>query len=341
MKFNLTFLEILVFLIVCLFVFIWTKHGRKIRRWLQDYFRQRRGLRNLKPKSPKDCPLCNKHICFLPHRSKPEVVPWSERKSRRGRPKTVDSSGHACLNLKCDYFAIADPAIHALVSNGCRSKQRIRYFKCQACLGCRTSRLGTPLYYLKTPLTQITVVMTAMSEGVDISAASRTFGHHHTTITRWIERCGRHRERLHERMFHQALTIGHLQLDELVTKVKRDTERLWVWTAVAAKSKLILALHIGHRSSTDAHQLLHQVWQRLRPDSLPIFTSDGLNQYFYDITSHWGFWEKPKRARKFHWFPLVHCLRQTSFAVSYPLGPGLLPFLSPTPILNNAHPRAK
>lgn len=40
MKFNLTFLEILVFLIVCLFIFIWTKHGRKIRRWLQDYFRQ-------------------------------------------------------------------------------------------------------------------------------------------------------------------------------------------------------------------------------------------------------------------------------------------------------------
>lgn len=38
MKFNPTFLEILVFLVVSLFIFIWTKHGRRIRRWLQDYF---------------------------------------------------------------------------------------------------------------------------------------------------------------------------------------------------------------------------------------------------------------------------------------------------------------
>jgi len=114
------------------------------------------------------------------------------------------------------------------------------------------------IYWLKTPLTQIAMVMTAMSEWVDISAARRIFVHHHTTITRWIERCGRHSERLHERLLHRALTIGHLQLDELVTKVKQDAERIWVWTAVAARSKLIMALHIGRRSSADAHQLLHK-----------------------------------------------------------------------------------
>ena len=101
------------------------------------------------------------------------------------------------------------------------------------------------------------------------------------------------------------MSIDHLQLDELVTKVKQDAERIWVWTAVAAQSKLILALHIGRRSSTDAHHLLHQVWLRLAPESLPIFTSDGLNQYFYGITAHFGFWDKLPRARKHHWFPDV------------------------------------
>jgi mono/diheme cytochrome c family protein len=55
-----------------------------------------------------------------------EVLPWPDRKSRRGRPKVIDTAGHACLNPLCAYFAIADPAIHALVSNGCRGKQRIR-----------------------------------------------------------------------------------------------------------------------------------------------------------------------------------------------------------------------
>jgi hypothetical protein len=118
MKFNLTFLEVLVFFLVCPSITTWTEHGRRIRRWLQDHFRQRRGPRMLKPKSPHDCPLCNRDICFLPRRLKLEVIPWSERKSRRGRPKTVDNSGHACHNLLCDYFAVANPEIHALVSYG-------------------------------------------------------------------------------------------------------------------------------------------------------------------------------------------------------------------------------
>ncbi|MDA1330471.1 MAG: transposase [Chloroflexi bacterium] len=303
MKFNLTPLEFLVFVLACLAVFVWTKYGRRIRRWWHDYFRRRRGPRSLKPKSPHDCPLCNRDICFLPHRCRPEVVPWSERKGRRGRPKTIDTAGHACVNWRCEYFAVADAEIHALVGNGRRGKQKIQYFKCQACGSCRTSRYGTPLYWLKTPLVRVAMVMTAMSEGVDISAACRIFWHHHTTITRWIERCGRHSERLHERLLQRAMTVGHLQLDELVTRVKRDAERVWIWTAVAAQSKLILTVHIRRRASADAHQLLHQVWQRLVAGSLPIFTSDGLNQYFYGITAHFGYWFKPPRARKEHWFP--------------------------------------
>jgi hypothetical protein len=72
---------------------------------------------------------------------------------------------------------------------------------------------------------------------------------------------------------------------------------------VAAKSKLILAVHIGGRSIADASQLLHQVRERLAPDSLPVFTSDGLNQYFYALTAHFGYWHKPPRARKYHWAP--------------------------------------
>ena len=98
MKFNLTPLECILFIFVCLTIYIWTKHGRRLRRWLKDYFRQRRGPRNLKSKSPAECPQCNRDICLLPQRPKLEVLPWPERKSRRGRPKVVDTGGHACLN---------------------------------------------------------------------------------------------------------------------------------------------------------------------------------------------------------------------------------------------------
>jgi transposase-like protein/IS1 family transposase len=303
MNFNLPPLEILVFLLLYFILFLWLKFGRRLRRWLRHYFRSFRKQRTLKPKAPDDCPTCTRGFTNLPFRPKPEVIPWSQVKSTRGRKKIFDTNGYCCVNFQCHYFAIADAAIHALVSNGRRSKGRIQYWKCQACSKCRTSRYGTPLYHLKTPLFIVAQVMTAMGEGVSIAAASRIFGYSHQTITRWLSRCGQHSERLHNNLFHQAAEVGHLQLDELVTKVKRDTERVWLWTAVAAQNKLILAFHIGRRSSDDAHQLLHLVWQRLKKGCLPVFTSDGLNQYFYGITSHFGFWHKPPRARKYHWFP--------------------------------------
>jgi IS1 family transposase len=108
---------------------------------------------------------------------------------------------------------------------------------------------------------------------------------------------------LHERLFFRAVEVGHLQLDELVTRVRKNAERVWVWTAVTARSKLILAVHLGGRTTGDACSLLHQVSNNLKPGCLPAFTSDGLNTYFYAITSHFGFWDKPPRARKYHWFP--------------------------------------
>ena len=303
MSYKQILVELTVCLLLCLVTYLLTRFGRKIIRWLKELFKKKRGQRKLKPKSPVDCPLCCEGCTHLPDRPRLEIVPWKDKKSRRGRPKIINTNGFACLNPLCHYFAVADQEIHALVSNGCRGKQRIRYFKCQACGSCRTSRYATPLYWLKTPITTVTMVMTSLSEGVDLSAAERIFGHSHTTISHWLRKAGEHSHRLHERLFHQAIEVGHLQLDELVTKVKLGEERLWIWTAVTAGSKLIMALHIGRRSSEDAHRLLHQVWQRLKPECLPIFTSDGLNQYFYGITAHFGRWWKPPRARKCHWLP--------------------------------------
>lgn len=158
------------------------------------------------------------------------------------------------------------------------------------------------MYQLKTPLDEVAQVMTALGEGVDVSAAARIFGYHPTTIQRWLERAGQHGERLQARAMWRAIEAGHVQLDELVTRVKRDHERVWLWSAIDAKSKVILAVHLGRRSTADACELIHQVWQRLKPDCFPIYASDGLNQYHYGLTAHFGYWDKPPRARKYHWF---------------------------------------
>jgi hypothetical protein len=112
-------------------------------------------------------------IHWLHRHPRKDVTPWAERKSRAGRPKTVDTTGYACLNRRCEYYGITDPEVHALVSEGQRGKNKdILYLKCQACESRKTSRLGTPMYHIKTSLERVAMVMTALSEGVDISATS-------------------------------------------------------------------------------------------------------------------------------------------------------------------------
>jgi hypothetical protein len=99
------------------------------------------------------------------------------------------------------------------------------------------ARFNTALYRLKTPSGRVAEVNTALAEAVDLAAASRIFGHHERTIGRWLERSGRHAQRLHEHFFVQ-LVCEHLQLDELVTKVRGVSERVWVWVAIEAQESV-------------------------------------------------------------------------------------------------------
>jgi hypothetical protein len=178
MKFNPTPLEVALFIIFVGAVHLWARYGKRVRRWLKEWRKRRRGPRQLKPREPGDCPLCRARICWLHPRPRRHVVPWSEVKNQAGRPKTIDTTGYACFDPDCKYFLITDPLIHALVSDGWRGKEGdILYLRCQACGGRKTSRLHTPMYHIKTALARVEMVMTALSEGVDISAATRIFGH--------------------------------------------------------------------------------------------------------------------------------------------------------------------
>ena len=304
MKINPTFLEVTLLILICAIVYIWTKYGKRLKRRWQEWHRRHRGPQQLHPREPGDCPECARGYHRLPRRPRREVVPWSEVKDPRGAKKRIDTSGYACLHIWCKYFGNTDPAVHALVSDGCRGKNKdILFLRCQCCGKRKTSRAGTPMYRIKTPLHEVARVLTALAEGLDISAAVRVFGYHHSTISNWLERAGQHGARLQERIFFQAIRAGHIQLDELVTKVKHNAQKLWIWTAITARSKLIVAIHIGGRAIEDACSLFHQLQLALAPGCRPVFTTDGLNQYFHGMTAHFGHWEKPPRARKYHWFP--------------------------------------
>jgi IS1 family transposase len=211
------------------------------------------------------------------------------------------TDGFACPNSACTYYQITDAHIHALVGDGIHGAQeRIQTFRCQACGTTFSARRNTPLYRLKTSVQRVGVVLSALAEGLDVAAAERIFGHRHTTITTWLARAGDHSALLHARCFRN-LHLPHLQLDELRTRLRRRAHVLWLWVAVDPRTKLIPALHLGARTQDSAHAVVHDLRQRLAPDCLPVFTSDGLNLYFYALTAHFGRWVKAAGQRTHHW----------------------------------------
>src|SRR6266498_1067781 len=86
----------------------------------------------------------------------------------------------------------------------------------------------TPLYCLKTTSQRVAEVLTALSEGLDVAAAVRVFGHRHATITTWLTRAGQHSATLHRRWFQQ-LHLPHIQLDEIRTRLRSRAHSLWLW----------------------------------------------------------------------------------------------------------------
>ncbi len=142
------------------------------------------------------------------------------------------------------------------------------------------------------------MVLTALAEGLDASAAERAFGYRQATITTWLTRAGEHAQILHERSF-RTLWLPHLQLDELRTRLRSANQILWLWLAIDPLTKIVPVLELGPRTQTMAHRLIHSLRQILASGCLPLFTSDGLNLYFYALTAHFGHWREVwRRGRK-------------------------------------------
>ncbi len=295
------FLFLLVFFLLCL-ALLWRHDWLHLRPSSSRGGAKRSTLqRLLKPRCPDDCPAC-RLASTASSGGEPApapVRPWCEVKSRRGAPKRVNTEGYACPNQQCPYCGITDAHIHALVGDGKHGQaERIQTFRCQACRATFTARRHTPLYRLKTPSQQIAVVLSALAEGLDPSAAERVFGYRQATITTWLSRAGEHAQTLHERSF-RALWLPHLQLDELRTRLRSNTQVLWLWLAIDPCTKILPVLQLGPRTQHMAHRVIHSLRQLLAPGCLPLFTSDGLNLYFYALTAHFGHWcQVCRRGRK-------------------------------------------
>ncbi len=139
---------VLVILIFILSYLLWLRY----RDWQAQSKKKKPKRRKWRPKSPSDCPACQKGLHLAVRPIQRQVKPWCEHKSTRGRKKKIKTQGHACPNPACRYFGIVNEAVHALVGNGKRGKfGHIQAFKCQCCQTNFSSRRNTPLLSPENP----------------------------------------------------------------------------------------------------------------------------------------------------------------------------------------------
>ena len=98
-----------------------------------------------------------------------------------------------------------------------------------------------------------------------------------------------HAQTLHKHYFCN-LQLPHLQLDELGTRLRCAKQILWLWLVIDPCTKILPVLELGPRTQHMAHLLIHSLRESLASGCLPLFTSDGLNLYFYALTAHFGHW---------------------------------------------------
>jgi hypothetical protein len=73
--------------------------------------------------------------------------------------------------------------------------------------------------------------------------------------------------------------------------------------AAYSTTKILPVLYLSPRTQHAAHLLIHSLRQLLAPDCLPLFTSDGLNLYFYALTAHFGQWlQVGRRGSNVRWW---------------------------------------
>jgi hypothetical protein len=167
-----------------------------------------------------------------------------------------------------------------------------------------------------------------MAEGLGIRATARVFAVDPNTVLRWLVEAAE-QLRAFASYFLCDMQIKQVQLDELyaVLRAVKDGElgedeaikRLersphGVWTAMDPESKLLVAIDVGARTAALAQRVVHQVAQRLAPDCIPMFLSDGFREYLPAILGHFGVWVAPERRQdkgpmpKRRWMPLPQLL---------------------------------
>jgi IS1 family transposase len=256
----------------------------------------------------------------------PPPTPPPPLTSSRGRPRQVDTSRHFCPNPDCDYRGWVSWG--NLSANGHPSGGPWRQLHCTACDGYVLETHGTLFHGTRVTPDLLVWVVGALAEGLGIRAVARVFEVDPNTVLLWLVEAADHLKAFSQYVLHNV-RVTQIQLDELYALLRavKDGEvseaeaikRLsrsphWVWVAIDPVTKLLLAIDVGARTLAMAQCFVHQVVQVLAPACVPLFLTDGYQDYMTALLTPFGSWvERPRKraqgpAPKPRWMPLPQLL---------------------------------
>jgi len=199
---------------------------------------------------------------------------------------------------------------------------------CRSCQGYFLETHGTIFHGKRLSVELIVRVLVCLAEGLGIRATARVFEVAPNTVLQWLVEAAE-QLRAFSAYFLCDLHVEQLQLDELYAVLRglkagaisdeAAIQRLerspaWVWTVMDPTSKLLVMVDVGSRTLAMAQRVVHQVTAMLAPGCVPLFLTDGFNEYKTAILAHFGSWMQPARRQdkgplpKPRWMPLPELL---------------------------------
>lgn len=160
-------------------------------------------------------------------------------------------------------------------------------YRCKDCGATFTeAKPASPLGAHTTSIEDAEHVFMLMTEGMSVRAIARVTGIHKTTILSLLVTLGAKGESLLESKLVDVRP-NHVEADEAWTFVQKKQKRLrhddpdergdqYVWLALDADRKLILAHHVGKRDHVNAYEFVNVMGRRIATAHRFQLTTDGL-----------------------------------------------------------------
>lgn len=165
-----------------------------------------------------------------------------------------------------------------------RRRRRI----CKICGTTASATNGTPYHRMRRPKGDLDRALHMSTEGMTASAIARVLRASVSTVTRWLEKAGRHAQAFSDE-HDEVREPVELQLDELKSYGIGEAADSWCYVGIEVWSRFWAALHVGKRTLRSTLLFVRQA--RAACGSLPwpiLVTTDEFKYYKYCIDRAFG-----------------------------------------------------